>query len=122
MGRAGSLHPANKEGKAKTEEWKNASTIASGLRVPKPFADFLVLKVLKESKGEAIAVSDGEIVLSLKEMAETEGVFLCPEGAAALAGAKKMVSDNKIDREEKVVLFNTGSGLKLIETLKKYLT
>ncbi len=116
------LVKAFQEKKDKTEEWKNASTIASGLRVPKPFADFLVLKALRESKGEAIAVSDAEIVLSLKEMAATEGVFLCVEGAAAMAGAKKMVSDNKIDKDEKVVLFNTGSGLKQIETLKKYLT
>ncbi len=108
------------EKKVKTEEWKNAETIASGLRVPKPFADSLVLRFLKESKGDAIAVSDTEIVSNLKEIAQTEGVFLCLEGAAAVAGLKKLVEEKKIAKDEKVVLFNTGSGLKQIETLKRY--
>ncbi|EQB63607.1 MAG: Threonine synthase [candidate division Zixibacteria bacterium RBG-1] len=114
------LVKAFREKKDRVEEWKNATTIASGLRVPKPFADFIVLKALKESKGEAIAVSDEEIVLSLKEMAQSEGIFPGPEGASSLAGLKKLMAEKKIDKDDKVALFNTGSALKHIETLKKF--
>lgn len=115
------LVKAFQEKKDKVEEWKNAVTIASGLRVPKPFADSIVLKTLRESKGEAIAVSDQEIVSCLKELAATEGIFVCPEGASSLAGLKKLMTEKKIDKNEKVVLFNTGSALKHIESLKKLL-
>lgn len=114
------LVKAFREKNEKVEEWKNAKTIASGLRVPRPFADFLVLRALNESKGDAIAVSDKEIVSHLKEIALTEGVFLCLEGAAAVAGLKKLITEKKIAKNEKVVLFNTGSGLKQVETLKRY--
>jgi len=115
------LVKAFREKKDRVEEWKNAATIASGLRVPKPFADSIVLKALRESKGEAIAVSDQEIVSCLKELAATEGIFVCPEGASSLAGLKKLMTEKKIDKNEKVVLFNTGSALKHIESLKKLL-
>jgi threonine synthase len=114
------LVKAFREKKEKTEEWKNAQTIASGLRVPQPFADFIVLKALRESKGEAIATSDAEIVSSLKELAGEEGILACLEGAASLAGLKKLMQENKVEKSEKVVLFNTGSALKQIETLKKF--
>lgn len=114
------LVKAFREKKDKVEEWKNAQTIASGLRVPKPFADSIVLRALKESKGEAIAVSDEEIVSSLKELAGTEGILVCPEGASSLAGLKKLIAEKKVNKAEKVILFNTGSALKYIETLKKF--
>jgi len=115
------LVKAFREKKDRVEEWKNATTIASGLRVPQPYADFIVLKALRESKGEAIAVSDQEIVSCLKELASTEGILVCPEGASSLAGLKKLMMENKVDKAEKVVLFNTGSALKYAETLKKFL-
>ena len=114
------LVKAFREKKDKAEEWKNAFTIASGLRVPQPFADSIVLKALRESKGEALAVSDQEIVSNLKEIAATEGIFVCPEGASSLAGLKKLMMENKVNKAEKVVLFNTGSALKHLETLKKF--
>ena len=115
------LVKAFREKKDKVEEWKNAATIASGLRVPKPFADSIVLKALRESKGEAIAVSDQEIVSCLKELAGAEGILVSPEGASSLAGLKALLAEMKIDKDEKVVLFNTGSALKHIESLKKLL-
>ena len=106
---------AFQEGKERTEFWEEASTIAAGLRVPKSLADFLVLRALRESKGHALAVSDAEILESVKEMAREEGIFPCPEGAATLAGVKNLLNQGLVDPDEKIVLFNTGSGLKYLE-------
>jgi len=93
----------------------NASTIASGLRVPLPFADRLILRVLRESKGTAISVSEEEILSSQREMARLEGVFASYEGAATLAGLKHLLADHWITPDETIVLFNTGTGLKTIQ-------
>jgi len=92
--------------------WEGADTIAAGLRVPKALGDFLVLKAVRDSGGTALAVSDTEILDAVGLMARREGVFACPEGAATLAALRRLVEDGEVDRGERVVLFNTGSGLK----------
>ena len=89
--------------------------------MPQAIGDFLVLKTIRESKGTAISVTDDEILKCLKEISETEGIFPCPEGAATLAALKKLKEENKINPEEKVILFNTGTGLKYIESLKRFI-
>lgn len=95
--------------------WTNAKTIASGLRVPKSFADHLILADLYESNGTAIAVSDASITEAQKELAKTEGIFAAPEGAATLAALKELVKTKWIQADERVVMFNTGSGLKYLD-------
>ncbi len=101
-------------GADRTETWQNAATVASGLRVPAVFADRLILSALRESQGTAITASDGEILAAQKQLAAHEGVFAAPEGAATLAALEKLVDRKWIDRDEKVVLFNTGTGLKYL--------
>ncbi len=98
--------------------WLNAHTLASGLRVPKSFADHLILKDLRESHGTAIAVSDEAILEAQKQLASQEGLFASPEGAATLAAAKQLARTGWIQPEERVVLFNTGSGLKYLDHLE----
>jgi threonine synthase len=102
-------------GKEISEKWENAKTYASGLRVPRAFADFLILKILRDSSGAAVAVSDEEIRSAWREMTASEGVFAAPEGGAAWAAVKRLVAEERIGREERIVLFNTGSGFKYIE-------
>jgi threonine synthase len=95
--------------------WTNAQTLASGLRVPKSFADNLILKDIYESSGTAIAVSDEAILASQKLLARMEGIFAAPEGAATLAALKELTQQGWIQPDERVVLFNTGSGLKYLD-------
>ena len=97
------------------EFWIGAQTIASGLRVPKSFADHLILKDIYDSKGTAIAVSDESILESQKQLAATEGIFAAPEGAAKLAALKVLIKQGWVQPEERIVLFNTGSGLKYLD-------
>lgn len=97
--------------------WVNAKTIASGLRVPKSFADHLILSCLYDSSGTAIAVSDSSIMQAQSELAKAEGIFAAPEGAATLAALKKLVEQKWIQPDERVVLFNTGSGLKYLDSV-----
>jgi threonine synthase len=94
--------------------WENAHTIASGLRVPVAFADRLILEALRESQGTALAVTDEEIHAAEAALAQTEGIFAAPEGAATFAGLKSLVQEGWIQPEERVVLFNTGHGLKYL--------
>jgi threonine synthase len=94
--------------------WIQAQTIASGLRVPKSFADELILRDLRESQGTAVAVSDADLLLAQQELGRLEGIFSAPEGAATLAALKKLVQQKWIDSDERIVLFNTGSGLKYL--------
>jgi len=101
-------------GAERAEPWADAHTLAAGLRVPVAFADRLILRALRESYGTALMVSDEEILESQREMAQAEGVFAAPEGAATLAGLRHLLKDGWIYPEESVVLFNTGSGLKYI--------
>ena len=95
--------------------WTNAHTIASGLRVPKSFADHLILQDIYESNGTAIAVSDKSILESQKQLARLEGIFAAPEGAATLAALKELLQQGWVHPEERIVLFNTGSGLKYLD-------
>lgn len=105
---------AFREGKEESSYWEGAKTIADGLRVPKALGDFLILRAVRESGGTAIAVSDSEILESVRLIAKNEGIFACPEGAATYAALKRLVENEWIDKDDRVVLFNTGSGLKYI--------
>ena len=109
---------AYREGKEESDFWEGAETIAAGLRVPKALGDFLILRAVRESGGTALAVSDREIMDAVGLMARKEGIFACPEGAATLAALRRMVEDGEVDRGERVVLFNTGSGLKYTDLFK----
>jgi threonine synthase len=106
---------AYEEGKEESEFFENAQTLAAGLRVPHALGDFLVLRAARKSGGKALAVTDEEIMDSVGLMARSEGLFACPEGAATLAALRKMVEEGGVDNDERVVLFNTGSGLKYTE-------
>ena len=99
-------------------EFPNAHTVASGLRVPKAIGDFLMLNILRESKGGAIAVEDEEMIRTVQEVGSKEGVFAAPEGAACFAALKKLRASGKIDIGERVVIFNTGSGIKYLDSFK----
>lgn len=105
---------AFQEGAPRAAPWQDAATIASGLRVPSAFADRLILQVLRESGGMAVAVSDEEIIDCQQFMARLEGIFAAPEGAATLAGAATLRAQGWIGEDERVVLFNTGHGLKYV--------
>jgi threonine synthase len=95
--------------------WIDAQTIASGLRVPKSFADHLILNDIYESNGTAVAVSDEAILAAQKQLARLEGIFAAPEGAATLAALQQLIEQKWIQPDERVVLFNTGSGLKYLD-------
>ena len=95
--------------------WTNAHTIAWGLRVPKSFADRLILQDIYESEGTAVAVSDQAILEAQRQLASLEGIFAAPEGAATLVALKKLIEQKWIHPGERVVLFNTGSGLKYLD-------
>ncbi len=105
------------EGKSGAEFWPNADTLAAGLRVPKAYGDYLILDILKESGGIAVAVTDEEIMDALRHWARVEGVFAAPEGAAALAAYCKLRSKEFFSADDTVVLFNTGSGLKYLDVI-----
>lgn len=108
------------EGKAGAEFWTNAHTAAAGLRVPKPYGDYLILDILKKSGGTAVAVSDDEIMDALAHWARVEGVFAAPEGAAALSAYRKLRASGFFAPNDTVVLFNTGSGLKYLDVIETW--
>jgi threonine synthase len=95
--------------------WKNAATIASGLRVPKALGDFLILADVRATGGTALAATDREMLAAGKELASLEGIFAAPEGAATVVAARKLAASGWIKREDRVVLFNTGCGYKYTE-------
>ena len=97
------------------EVWPNAHTLASGLRVPRSFADRLILQTLRESQGTALAVSDSEIGTAQTRLARSEGIFAAPEGAATLAALEKLLVSGWIQPGERVVLLNTATGLKYLQ-------
>lgn len=103
---------AIEEGAAESRFWEGAQTLAGGLRVPKPLGDFLVLRALRETNGTAIAVPDTEIVGAMRLLAEHEGAWICPEGAACIAALRTLRDSGWIRADETVVVLNTGSGLK----------
>ena len=102
-------------GKAEAEPWVDAQTVAAGLRVPAAVGDFLMLDAIRASGGCALSVTDEELMNATSEMAAAVGSFPAPEGAATLSALKKLVEDNLVSEQDRVVLFNTGTGLKYIE-------
>jgi threonine synthase len=102
------------------EMWKDAHTSAAGLRVPKPFGDREILHIMKASSGTAVAATDDEIMRAFRSWAEEDGVFAAPEGAAALAAYWKLRESGFLRASDRVVLFNTGSGLKYIDVISAY--
>ncbi len=107
---------AFEEGKRFADEFPNAQTTASGLRVPRAIGDFLILDALRASGGTAIAVTDKELIDATKEIGAAEGIFCAPEGAACLPALRKLMADGSVKPNERVVLFNTGSGVKYVES------
>ncbi|GIU76008.1 MAG: threonine synthase [Bryobacteraceae bacterium] len=110
---------AFEEGKERTEFWQNARTISSGLRVPKPLGDFLILKIVRASGGTCVAVEDREALEAGARLGRLEGIFPCPEGAACFAALEKLLASGFLRPEEKIVIFNTGSGLKYLEAYSR---
>jgi len=102
-------------GAERCEFWEGASTLASGLRVPKSFADALILRDLRASRGTAVAVSDEAILDAQGRLGRLEGVFAAPEGAATLAAYELLLKEKWLAPDERVILFNTGSGLKYLD-------
>jgi len=103
-------------GKRFAEEFPNAHTTASGLRVPRAIGDFLIIDALRASGGTALAVTDEELIEATKEVGAAEGIFCAPEGAACLPALRKLMSDGSVKANDRVVLFNTGSGVKYLES------
>ncbi|MBI3980361.1 MAG: threonine synthase [Chloroflexi bacterium] len=106
---------AFQEGKAESQFWQGAHTVAGGIRVPKPLGDALILRAIRETEGEAIAVEDAEILAAMQLLARTEGLFVCPEGAATVAAIRQMRDRGLVGASERILLFNTGAGLKYSE-------
>jgi threonine synthase len=99
--------------------WADAHTLAAGLRVPKALGDFLVLEAVFASRGAALAVTDDEILAALRRLAAREGILACPEGAATVAAVPSLLACGILRREDWIVLFNTGSGMKYLEVLEQ---
>jgi len=106
------------EGKEFADMWEDASTMASGIRVPAAIGDYLILQALRDSNGGALTVSDDEIIKMMSIVASLEGMFVCPEGAATAVALDKLLIDGLVKDNEKVLLLNTGSGLKYLDVLE----
>jgi len=102
-------------GAARAEPWADATTVAAGLRVPSPFADELILDAVRSSGGTALAVSEEELLDGMSALAADEGLFACPEGGASLAALRQLRASGEVRTSDRVVLYNTGSGLKYPE-------
>jgi threonine synthase len=102
-------------GASVAQAWEHAVTVASGLRVPSPFADTLILDAVRSSGGTAVAVSEDDLLDGMNALAEGEGCFACPEGGATLAALRQLRSSGEVKSGERVVIYNTGSGLKYLE-------
>jgi threonine synthase len=102
-------------GETRARPWENARTAALGLRVPGPFADTLILEAIRGSGGTAVAVEEEELLDGMADLAEHEGCFACPEGGATLAALRRLLARGDVRAGERVVIFNTGSGLKYPE-------
>ena len=110
---------AFESGAARVEPWEDPRTQASGLRVPAPFADRLVLASLRESGGGAVAVQEGRLLAAVRDYATSTGILPAPEGAACLLGLERLIDAGRITRSDRVVLFNTGTCLKYPEALEE---
>jgi len=97
----------------------NPHTVAAGLRVPKAIGDFIMLDILRRSGGAAVSVTDDELLTAVREIGMTEGIFAAPEGAACMPALKQLLARGVINAEERVVLFNTGSGLKYLDLFRR---
>jgi threonine synthase len=106
---------AYEKGEQRSQFWDNAQTVASGLRVPKPLGDFLILEAVRNSGGTAIAVSDNDLIDAGIQLASEEGLFVAPEGAACVAALEKLLASGFLQRNERIVIYNTGAGLKYLE-------
>jgi threonine synthase len=106
---------AFEEGKPRSEFFEHAETVASGLRVPKALGDFLVLDAVRQSNGTCVAVSDEEMLEAAVELAADEGIFAAPEGGACVAALKKLLASGFLTPKQRIVIYNTGSGLKYVE-------
>jgi threonine synthase len=100
-------------------EWENAQTVAAGLRVPRAVGDFLMLRAIRESRGTAVAVPEEQIAAETFESTQLTGIFFCPEGAAAIFAAKMLADAGWLKPQHRVVIFNTGSGLKYAESCRR---
>jgi len=103
---------AFEEGRDRCEFFAGAQTIAAGLRVPKPLGDCLILRAVRESNGTAIAVSDDEMIAARAQIAASEGIQACLEGAATVAGLRKLITSGWVKPDERVLCLNTGTGFK----------
>ena len=106
---------ALQEGAEVSRFWDDASTVSAGLRVPKPLGDRLTLRAVRESGGTAIAVSDRATIDAGIRLASEEGMFAAPEGAACIAAAQRLISEGFLKADDRIVIYNTGSGLKYLE-------
>ncbi|MCH7986273.1 MAG: threonine synthase [Acidobacteria bacterium] len=103
--------------KPESEPWKDAATIAAGLRVPKALGDFLVLDAIYRSGGAAVATTDDEILAGVRTLARLEGIFACPEGGAVIAALPKLLERGVLKGEDTMILFNTGTAMKYLDVL-----
>lgn len=106
---------AYQQNQADSKFWEGANTVASGLRVPKALGDFLVLRAVRESGGTALSVADSEMLEAGLRLADSEGIFPAPEGGACVAAAQRLLEDGFLKPEDRVVIYNTGSGYKYLE-------
>jgi threonine synthase len=105
--------------KPESEPWKDAATIAAGLRVPKALGDFLVLDAIYRSGGAAVATTDDEILAGVRTLARLEGIFACPEGGAVIAALPKLLERGVLKGEDTMILFNTGTAMKYLDVLAR---
>ncbi len=108
------------EEKTASEMWPHAHTLAAGLRVPKAYGDFIILDIIRQSGGTAVAVDDDAIMAGVKDLAANEGIFAAPEGGAAKAAYLELLKSGFLKVSDEVVLFNTGSGYKYLDTFADY--
>lgn len=109
---------AFRDGRDVSVKWENASTVAQGIRVPKALGDFLVLEAVRATGGTCVAVSDEETLWGLRQISQKEGLFICPEGAALVGAVRALRQAGWIQPAERVVLLNTGAGIKYPEILR----
>jgi len=109
---------AFEKGWSEAPEFENARTIASGLRVPRAIGDFLMLEILNQSGGGAVAVTDEDMIAAVREIGSAEGVFCAPEGAACLPALRELIAAGKVTARDRIVLFNTGAGVKYLEAFE----
>jgi threonine synthase len=106
---------AFEQGADRSEFWQNATTVAAGLRVPKPLGDALMLRAIRESGGCAVAVPDADLIDGALQLASSEGMFAAPEGGACVAAVRSLIASGFLSASERIVIYNTGSGLKYLE-------